>query len=104
MKIDGIKLNGVYSVRISGEISFREKNNIKDEFNIILKDMRDSEIKEMMIDASGINYIDSLEIGFFVNLKKNMKKEGMDLLFINVSDEVMTVFKLLSLEKVLCKK
>jgi anti-sigma B factor antagonist len=104
MKIEGIKISGIYSVKISGEISFREKNNIKDEFNIMLKDMRDNEIKEMMIDASGINYIDSLEIGFFVNLKKNMKKEGMDLLFTNVSDEVMTVFKLLSLEKVLCKK
>lgn len=102
MKIDMAILNSVCVVKISGEISFREKINIKEKFDMILKEMRENEVKEMKIDASGINYIDSLEIGFFVNLKKNMSKEGMELLFINVSEEVMTVFKLLSLEKVLC--
>lgn len=104
MKIDMAILDGICVVKISGEISFREKTNVKEEFETILNEMQKSEIKEMRIDASGINYIDSLEIGFFVNLKKNMHKDGMELIFINVSEEVMTVFKLLSLEKVLCKK
>ncbi len=104
MKIDRAIIDGVCVVKISGEISFREKTNIKGQFEIILKEMCESEIKEMKIDASGINYIDSLEIGFFVNLKKNMHKDGIEMLFTNVSEEVMTVFKLLSLEKVLCKK
>lgn len=103
MKIDKAEIEGEYVVRVSGEISFREKDYIKEEFNLIAGNMKKSGIKNMLIDASEIDYIDSLEIGFFVTLKKNLNKEGIEMKFINVAPEVMTVFKLLSLEKILCR-
>lgn len=103
MKIDKAEIEGSYVVKLSGEISFREKESVKIEFISIAEKMKQAGIKNMLIDASDMNYIDSSEIGFFVNLKKNLNTDGIDMRFVNVSREIMTVLKLLSLEKILCR-
>ena len=50
MKIDKAEIEGEYVVRVSGEISFREKDYIKEEFNLIAGNMKKSGIKNMLID------------------------------------------------------
>jgi anti-sigma B factor antagonist len=54
----------------------------------------------VLVDLSGVNYIDSSGVASLVEALQNARKRGSDLSLVAVSDTAMRVFKLARLETV----
>jgi anti-sigma B factor antagonist len=83
-------------VVISGDI---EMVTIKD-FKEKLLQLGQSTEKDVEIDLSNVEYIDSSGVGVLISLLKMQKKKGKDLKIEKVSDKVLSVLKLSSLADV----
>jgi anti-sigma B factor antagonist len=83
-------------VVISGDI---EMVTIKD-FKEKLLQLGQSTDKDVEIDLSNVEYIDSSGVGVLISLLKMQKKKGKDLKIEKVSDKVLSVLKLSSLADV----
>jgi anti-sigma B factor antagonist len=84
------------SVTISGDI---EMVTIKD-FKEKLLQLGQSSDKDIEIDLSNVEYIDSSGVGVLISLLKMQKKKGKNLKIDKVSDKVLSVLKLSSLADV----
>ena len=83
-------------VVISGDI---EMVTIKD-FKEKLLQLGQSTEKDVEIDLSNVEYIDSSGVGVLISLLKMQKKKGKDLKIEKVSFKVLSVLKLSSLADV----
>jgi anti-sigma B factor antagonist len=83
-------------VVISGDI---EMVTIKD-FKEKLLQLGQSTEKDVEIDLSHVEYIDSSGVGVLISLLKMQKKKGKELKIEKVSDKVLSVLKLSSLADV----
>jgi anti-sigma B factor antagonist len=86
----------IVSVVITGDI---EMITIK-EFKEKLLQLGQSSEKDIDIDLSNVEYIDSSGVGVLISLLKMQKKKGKNLKIEKVSDKVLSVLKLSSLADV----
>ena len=84
------------NVMITGDI---EMMSIKD-FKTKLLDIGQNENKDIDLDLSKVNYIDSSGVGVLISLLKLQKNKGKSLKISKVSPKVLNVLKLSSLSDV----
>ncbi|HBE02328.1 MAG: hypothetical protein A2096_06675 [Spirochaetes bacterium GWF1_41_5] len=89
--MDAKKDNNVYTFFISGELTLENENSLKEE---ISGKLENDNCAKVVLDLSGMEYIDSSGIGMLVYLNKELKNSGKELALKNVSDSVMEIFKI----------
>jgi len=57
--------------------------------------------KDIVIDLSKVNYLDSSGIGVLINISKILKGKGKSLKLINVTEQISRILELSSLNEVL---
>ena len=83
-------------VVVKGDIEMMTINDFKDK----LLNLGQNSEKDIEIDLSGVDYIDSSGVGVLISLLKLQKKKGRVLKMSNVSEKVLDVLKLSSLADV----
>lgn len=96
MNIEINDKNESVNIRVSGDI---EMMSIKD-FKTKLFDVGENTDKDVEIDLSDVNYIDSSGVGVLITLLKRQRSKGKTLKIAKVSPKVMNVLKLSSLSDV----
>ena len=82
-------------VLISGEIDIYTVQQLKDKLYSIV----DSSSKDIFIDCSGLNYLDSTGLGIFVGALKKTKLEGRNIHIRNLKDNIRKLFIITGLDK-----
>ncbi|MBP7901233.1 MAG: STAS domain-containing protein [Spirochaetes bacterium] len=83
-------------VVVKGDIEMMTIKDFKDK----LLNLGQNSDKDIEIDLSGVDYIDSSGVGVLISLLKLQKKKGKILKMSNVSEKVLDVLKLSSLADV----
>ncbi|HOA07281.1 MAG TPA: STAS domain-containing protein [Spirochaetota bacterium] len=83
-------------VVVKGDIEMMTIKDFKDK----LLNLGQNSEKDIEIDLSGVDYIDSSGVGVLISLLKLQKKKGRVLKMSNVSEKVLDVLKLSSLADV----
>lgn len=96
MDIKISETNDVVNIVVSGDI---EMMSIKD-FKTKLFDVGERTYKDVDIDLSKVEYIDSSGVGVLITLLKRQKSKGKTLNISKVSPKVLNVLKLSSLSDV----
>jgi anti-sigma B factor antagonist len=96
MEISIQKDTDIVTVSIVGDI---EMMSIKDLKNQLL-DIGQNEDKDIGLDLSKVNYIDSSGVGVLISLLKLQKNKGKNLKILKVSPKVLNVLKLSSLSDI----
>jgi anti-sigma B factor antagonist len=96
MEIEIQKNSDLVTVSITGDI---EMMSIKDFKNQLL-DIGQNEEKDIGLDLSRVNYIDSSGVGVLISLLKLQKNKGKNLKILKVSPKVLNVLKLSSLSDI----
>ncbi len=96
MNIDIKETDSQVNVVVNGDI---EMMTIK-EFKEKLFDLGQNVDKDVELDLSNVDYIDSSGVGVLISLMKLQKKKGKNLKINKVSSQVMNVLQLSSLSDV----
>ena len=96
MKIDINESENVVNIIVNGDI---EMMTIK-EFKEKLFDIGQNLEKDVELDLSSVDYIDSSGVGVLISLMKLQKKKGKNFKIAKVSSQVMNVLQLSSLSDV----
>jgi anti-sigma B factor antagonist len=96
MEISIQKNTDLVTVSVVGDI---EMMSIKDFKNQLL-DIGQNEDKDIGLDLSKVNYIDSSGVGVLISLLKLQKNKGKNLKILKVSPKVLNVLKLSSLSDI----
>jgi anti-sigma B factor antagonist len=96
MEIEIQKNSDIVTVSVTGDI---EMMSIKD-FKNQLMDIGQNEDKDIGLDLSKVNYIDSSGVGVLISLLKVQKNKGKKLKILKVSPKVLNVLKLSSLSDI----
>ncbi len=96
MDIDVKEGDGLVNITVNGDI---EMMTIK-EFKEKLLDIGQKVNKDIELDLSRVEYIDSSGVGVLISLLKLQKKKGKSLKIKKVSSKVLNVLKLSSLSDV----
>ncbi len=96
MNIDIKETDNQVNVVVNGDI---EMMTIK-EFKEKLFDLGQNVDKDVELDLSNVDYIDSSGVGVLISLMKLQKKKGKNLKINKVSSQVMNVLQLSSLSDV----
>ena len=96
MNIEINENNDSVNIIVNGDI---EMMSIKD-FKSKLLNVGETVDKDVEIDLSNVNYIDSSGVGVLISLLKRQKSKGKSLNITKVSPKVLNVLKLSSLSDV----
>jgi anti-sigma B factor antagonist len=96
MEVKVEKNNDTINISVSGDI---EMLSIK-EFKNSLLGVGENENKDIELDLSKVNYIDSSGVGVLISLMKVQKSKSKNLKITKVSKKVEDVFKLSSLSDI----
>ena len=88
--------NDVVKITVSGDIEMMTIKNFKEK----LFEIGHNIDKNIEIDLSSVDYIDSSGVGVLISLLKLQKKKGKELFIRKVSPKVLNVLKLSSLSDV----
>jgi anti-sigma B factor antagonist len=97
-----LKLNykqGIDCVKvfISGEIDIFTTQRLREE----LYNIADTSKKDLWLECSQLNYIDSTGIGIFVGTLKRVKQYGGNIVVANLKDNIKKLFLITGLDKIL---
>ena len=84
----------IYKLKLKGSIDLENSNDIWAIFLTFIK----GGVKKILVDLSGIDFIDSAGIGVFINIAKILRSKNGDVIFTNVSPEMKKVFKVVNLQ------
>lgn len=96
MEIDVKEHDDLVLVKVNGDIEMMSIKNFKQ----ILFEIGQNIDKDIEIDLSDVDYIDSSGVGVLISLLKLQKKKGKELRMGKVSSKVLNVLKLSSLSDV----
>jgi len=88
--------NDVVKITVNGDIEMMTIKNFKEK----LFEIGHNIDKNIEIDLSSVDYIDSSGVGVLISLLKLQKKKGKELFIRKVSPKVLNVLKLSSLSDV----
>jgi len=83
----------VYTIQLSGNFVME----ISDEFSLLVSTLISGGMKKVVFDLAELKYIDSTGIGIFINLTKQIRARGGDLVFFNVNSKILEIFHLVKL-------
>lgn len=83
-------------VYIIGEVDIYTSHDLKDKLYSIV----DSNSKDLKLDCSGLNYIDSTGLGIFVGTLKKARQNGYKVYVSNLKDNIKKLFVITGLDKV----
>lgn len=78
-----------------GSLDIYSASKMKKEINAILED---EEVDSLVLDMSKVTHMDSSGIALLANLQKKMKSEGSKFALLKVTNDIMAVLKLSSLD------
>ena len=96
MEIAVTETDSVVDIVVTGDIEMMTIKNFKQ----TLFELGQSTEKDINLDMSDVEYIDSSGVGVLISLLKLQKKKGKDLKIVKVSSKVLNVLKLSSLSDV----
>jgi anti-sigma B factor antagonist len=82
-------------VLVSGEIDIYTAQQFRDKLYHVVE----SSEKDVTIDCSKLNYIDSTGLGIFVGALKKSKLNGRNIYIINIRDNIKKLFVITGLDK-----
>ena len=85
--------NFVYVLHLSGNFVME----ISDEFSLLMTTLITGGMKKVVFDLAELKYIDSTGIGIFINVTKQVRTKGGDLVFFNVNPKILEIFHLVKL-------
>lgn len=88
-------LDDVARVSVSGEVDIYTAQQFKEKLYSIV----DNSGKDLVIDCSGLNYIDSTGLGIFVGALKKTKLAGKNIHLENIKDNIRKLFVITGLDK-----
>jgi anti-sigma B factor antagonist len=96
MEIEIKEGTSLVNVSVSGDIEMMTIKELKEK----LLDLGQNVDKDIELDLSSVEYIDSSGVGVLISLLKLQKKKGKSLKIRKVSTKVLNVLKLSSLSEV----
>ncbi len=84
-------------VLLSGEVDVYTASKLKETLN----PLAEQENKELVVDLSGINYIDSTGLGIFIGALKATEKSNSTLKLIGLNERVKKLFEITGLNEVI---
>jgi len=87
-----------YLIKISGDFDMINSNKIK---NQILEKISYRLCKDIIVDLTDLNYMDSSGLGVLIGLHKQCKLNGKKLKIFGLSKQLKELFVLTSLNKIL---
>jgi anti-sigma B factor antagonist len=93
--IDTRKVNGDLVVCVTGEITIDDVAGLKDRLGALLAESGDA--ARLVLDLSGVGFIDSTGIGFLVSSKARVREAGMEFVLASPSEPVARTLALVQL-------
>jgi anti-anti-sigma factor len=90
---DDLNKSFVYLLHLSGNFVME----ISDEFNLLMTTLITGGMKKVVFDLADLKYIDSTGIGIIINVTKQVRAKGGDLVFFNVNPKILEIFHLVKL-------
>ncbi|MBF0502217.1 MAG: STAS domain-containing protein [Candidatus Riflebacteria bacterium] len=88
---------GISCVSLSGKV---KSDNI-DQFDTLFQELLKNENKKIVLDFSQTEFINSKAIGIILKTLGSLRKCGGDMVVVNVSPQILQVFQLLTLDKIM---
>lgn len=93
LKKDDLNQSYVYVIRFTGNFVMESS----DEFNLLMTTLIAGGMKKVVFDLGDLRYVDSTGIGIFINVAKQIRSRGGDLVFFNVGSKVLEILQLVRL-------
>ena len=87
--------NGAVVISFEGDVDLQSSPHARE---VLLECVNRN--RPLLVDLSGVNYIDSSSVASLVEALQNARKRGTELVLVAVSESAMRVFKLARLETV----
>ena len=87
--------NDIAILAIAGEVDIYTAQELKNR----LYEIVDSTSKDIVIDCSNLNYIDSTGLGIFVGAFKKAKADSRNIKIVNIKDNIRKLFIITGLDK-----
>lgn len=91
MKINAKKYGGTITAYITGDVDEHTAQNLRDFLDRIIEN---EVFSAMVIDFSGVDFMDSTGLGMLIGRYKKLKKKAIPLLVSGVSPQIDKVFRL----------
>ena len=88
MNINLVKENDVLTIALEGRLDTNTSPSLEEEINNM-----PSEVKELVLDLKGLEYISSAGLRVILSAQKKMNKIG-SMKVINVCDSIMEIFEI----------
>ena len=98
LKIDSQVVNGVTLLTLEGRLIFGQESNA---LNQQIGQLREANVQQVLLDLSGVSFIDSSGIGELIAAFTALRKAGGTLKLCSPTQQVSEVFKIVSLPKVI---
>lgn len=96
MKIKEEKQNDIVVCNLEGEVNINNSPELRKFFDVIIK----RNDKKVLINFSGVSYIDSSGLATLIEMLQRLKKTGGSLRFSNMDQRVKSIFEITKLHKV----
>lgn len=98
MKIDEKTVNNISILTIHGNLAMAENNDLKKFFQV---EFDDSNIKGLILDLKGTEYIDSSGIGLIISMYKTLKQKEKKFILASLNDKTRELLNITKLDKIL---
>lgn len=96
--VNGRKMKDTLVVSIRGELDHHTAETIRDQMDKLLDDPT---IKNMIVDAKDLSFMDSSGIGVFIGRYKRINRRGGKVAIVNVSAHVDKILEVSGLYKII---
>lgn len=96
MEFEQGALDNISILKISGDITLYNAGELKQKINQLMSEG----VLRIVLDLSGVAFIDSSGIGAMISVKTLLKKKGGDIKLSNAGDTVKSVFTLTRLNQI----
>ena len=93
MKVEVSKMGGVTLLKCSGSL---DADNIA-AFKKTTYDLLDQDVKKFVLDASKIDFVDSMGLGVLIALLRRVKQNDGDIKIASLTPDVKTIFEITKL-------
>lgn len=93
MNIQEERNNGIAVLALTGEININSSPELRKKFAAIIE----ANEKKILVDFSGVSYLDSSGLATLIEILQRLKKIGGKLRFCSISQKVKNVFEITKL-------